>query len=293
VAGGFDRVDTPIVRVNGPNQAAFFKDGLPTNVGLLFAQGAYGSGMFISEPLDGTIKRLLPNGTLTTFASNLAGPFQMTYFQGSLLVADGIGSNGHLLRIDPDGSSHTFASTPLPPVAPDVFSCMKSVMTLSPALAGQFGGPILAGNFDDGLGLTQDTIYVVSADGKTVTPIVTPVQKPSSLTEGPGGAFGSDVFVSQKGISNQNETGHVSILKPDGTLTPFMSGIDAADVVFDTKGILGGGMFISDSNGSSTGALSGRIWRVTATPEPSTFTLLVIGTLGLLGYARRRKQASA
>ncbi|HWE35263.1 MAG TPA: hypothetical protein VG406_01725 [Isosphaeraceae bacterium] len=282
VTGGFDRPDTPILLVDAPSHVTVFKDGLPTNEALLFAQGGYGSGMFVSEPLDLAIKRLLPDGTLTTFATvgkGPAGPFEMTYFQGSLLVTDG--SDGTIVRVNPDGSSHTFATIPIPPAGPDAFPGAQAILTLSSPAAARFGGPILASNFDDGPGLTQDSIFVVSADGKTVTTIASPVQKPTSLTEGPGGAFGNNIFVSQLGINSQNSTGQVSILAPDGTLTPFLKGIDASDVVFDTKDVLGGGMFIMDGNGSPTGDLPGRIWRVRAVPAPGAALLLAIGALCL------------
>jgi len=241
----------PILRVDGPNQVVVVKEGFVSNDTLLFAKGAYGDGMFVSVATELAIKRLLPDGTLSTFASlgsPFFGPSEMVYFPDeSLLVAGG--SDGKIYRVAPDGTSSVFGSIPLP-IAP--ISLVKGLLPLSDPLAAQFGGPLLAANFDkpDRPFTTPDfadSIFVVSADGQTVKPIATGIQTPNFLIEGPGGAFGSNVFVPQVG-TNAPGDGEVSILRPDGTLTPFVTGLNAADVVFDTQGVLGGGMFISDLN---------------------------------------------
>jgi hypothetical protein len=132
------------------------------NEDLLFAKGAYGDGMFVTEPLDLQIKRLLSNGTLTTFATlenGPVGPLNMTCFQGSLLV--GNGSSGHFLRVDPDGTGHVFASIPLPQV--EGFVAEKEVVALSPTLAAKFGAPLLAGNFPARSGISSSMTTSVSA----------------------------------------------------------------------------------------------------------------------------------
>jgi hypothetical protein len=289
VTGDFDRPISRILRVDGPNQVTLVTDGLSSSETALFAQGAYGTGMFISVPTDLQIKRLLPDGTLTTFATLGTAPFgpaHMVYFQDSLLVVDG--SGGRLLRVDPDGSSHIFATIPPPPATG--FSVAKGVLALSDSLASQFGGALLATNYDE---LSQnDSVFVVSADGQTVREIVNGLESPTFPREGPGGVFGPDLFIPQIGTALLGSPGQLSILRPDGTITPFVTGISAVDVAFDTEGILGGGMFISDLNAAPDGALPGRIWRVTAIPEPSTLVLLSLGIVTLLGYVwRSRKRA--
>jgi hypothetical protein len=295
VSGGFDRAISKVLLVSGPSQVNIVK-GFPLNTDdLVFARGPYGNGMLIST-VQG-IDRLFPDGTSTRFASVGTppfGPIGLDYFQGTLLAADGTG--GHLVRVHPNGSSEVFATIPLPIVDPaEIFVMAKAVMTLSNSLAGPFGGPVLASNFDISVGASfvptfLDAIFVVSADGQTVTPIATGLQGVHGLTEGPGGAFGSNVFVSQFGTA-ATHSGQVSILRPDGSITPFVIGIDATDVVFDTENILGGGMFIGDFNASPTGGLPGKIYRVTQiVPEPNSLSLCALGALGLAGYAQRRRR---
>jgi hypothetical protein len=289
------RLTSPILRVDGPNQVSIVRDGFSSTQGLLFAQGAYGAGMLVSVPIpDLEIQRLLPDGTVTTFASLGTAPFgpsDMTYFQGSLLVSDAVG--GRLLLVAPDGTSSVFALIPLSIPPPDFVSLAEGVLTLSSSAAAEFGGPLLATSLTTPLVAPvfspfQDSIYVVSADGLTVTPIATGLDAPLSLTEGPGGDFGLNVFVSRFG--NQLDSGQVSILNPDGSITPFVVGLNATDVVFDTQGILGGGMFIAAKPATPGAELPGQIWRVTVIPEPSTFLLLGSGTLYLLGYTWRRRR---
>lgn len=266
-----------LLRVNGQNQITVVKDGLENLEATLFATGAYGTGMLITRPINQQIIRLLPNGSVTTFATvgtSPFGPAGMAYApDGSLLVADYTG--GNILRVASNGSSSIFASFP--------GDTIKSVLTLDPGLASRFGAPILAGTFDD----PSDTIFGVSADGKSIFPIAGGFTFLEFLTPGPGGRFGSNVFVSEFGPDNIVEGGKVSILAPDGTVTPFLTGINAADVAFDTTGILGGGMFISDFNGA--GELAGKIWRVTAIPEPGFGFLLSVEAAALWFVGFRRK----
>jgi hypothetical protein len=87
-----------------------------------------------------------------------------------------------------------------------------------------------------------------------------------------------------------NNDGGVFTLDPNGTLTPFVTGLDATHVVFDTQGILGGGMFIADQDEALDGSKPNTIWRVTAIPEPNTFLLLSTGLVSLLAYNWRRKR---
>jgi hypothetical protein len=302
VTGDF-ATSPPLLRVDGPNQVSLVKEGFVSNDTLLFPRGAYrvgptpaDDGMFITVSTELAIKRLLSDGTITTFAtlgSPLFGPANMTYFpDDSLLVAGG--SDGILYHVDPNGTSTPFASIPINSTA--AISLVKGILPLSSSLATQFGGPLLASSFHKPLPgpynfpFAVDSIFVVSADGQTVTPIATDVETPNFLREGPGGAFGSDVYVPQTG-SNVNGSGRVSILRPDGSLTPFVTGINAADVVFDTEGILGGGMFISDLNSDFPNPedMPGLIWRVPFVPEPSSLILAGLWTFCLIGYRWLRR----
>lgn len=73
-------------------------------------------------------------------------------------------------------------------------------------------------------------------------------------------------------------------------MVAFVTGIRAAAVAFDVNDVLGGGMFISEEP-SQAGDLPGRIWRVTAVPEPSTLSMLSAATLCWLGYLFRKRES--
>ena len=67
-------------------------------------------------------------------------------------------------------------------------------------------------------------------------------------------------------------------------LSPFITNIDASDVVFDPTNVVGGGLFVNDVDRKM-------IWHVTAVPEPSSIGLLVIGlgpTAGFLAVRFKR-----
>ncbi len=84
------------------------------------------------------------------------------------------------------------------------------------------------------------------------------------ITTGPGGDFGSDLFLSSLGTGFAAD-GAVYTLSLNGNVTPFLTGIDATHVVFDTIGILGGGMFVTDFNQQNSGFADGpgKIWHIT------------------------------
>src|SRR5690606_20171841 len=125
-----------------------------------------------------------------------------------------------------------------------------------------------------------DAIFSVSSSG-TITPLATGLNGVELLTLGPGGVFSEDLFLATLG-TRFNSDGAIYTLSPDGALTPFMTNIDAIHVAFDTEGVLGGGMFVSDL---TQRAGSGKICRVTPTsvvPEPSSFTLVAFPLIVLL-----------
>lgn len=131
----------------------------------------------------------------------------MAYYNGSLIVADG--SGGHLLRVNPDGTSQVFASIPISQTG---LSVVKGAMTLNASEAADFGGALLVTVFNQDS--TNDSVFIVSADGKTVTPIASGLLEPFAdfPAQGPGGAFGSNIFIPQNGrVCDRNPGGRCSI----------------------------------------------------------------------------------
>lgn len=145
-------------------------------------------------------------------------------------------------------------------------SGVKAVQTVS----SRFGGGFVAGTFSARFGDPNphgfDAVYSISADGHTVSPLTTGLSGIEFLTVGPGGAFGDDLFIAAHG-TDLNRDGGVYTVAPDGTMTTFMIGIDATDIAFDTEGILGGGMFVSDLYnpwGAPDDLPVSKIWRIIA-----------------------------
>jgi hypothetical protein len=136
-----------------------------------------------------------------------------------------------------------------------------------------------------------DKIYFVSADGNSVTEVAGGFNGLELYTFGPGGAFGSDVYIAELG-SNVIDDGAVSVLSPSGLVTPFITGIDATHVVFDTENVMGGGMFVAEFGNFDPDAgarRSGRIWHVTIVPEPTSLLLLAIGGMAISAVGVRRR----
>ena len=258
-----------LVRVNGPGQVEVVKDGFVSNEQMVFSTGLYPSGMLISIPLEQRIVQLLPDGTLNTFATGFTPPFGPSglWFdtEGVLFAADNSSSN--VIRVDPQGSTSIFAQIP-------------SENTL-----GAKGGCgfFCGGGFGGGGGGRSFFVATFSAPGinppgaggvffvseDIVEGIITVTKLAGGLDGielpilGPGGVFGADLFVPTIGGAD-NADGVLYTLTEDGKLTPFMTGLDAVSVAFDTENILGGGMFVSDIN---DGGGAGKIWRVTIIPE--------------------------
>jgi hypothetical protein len=83
-----------LVRVDRDRSVTVVKEGIQNAETLIFAQGDYGDGILICEPFDRRIRRLLPDGTLTTFAENAStppfGPSTFAYGpDGFLYATDG------------------------------------------------------------------------------------------------------------------------------------------------------------------------------------------------------------
>jgi len=268
--------------VTGPGAVSTVNSALDTPENLVFARGAYGDGMLISEPSNNRLQRLLADGTLTTFASLGTAPFGPTglaYDAGGNLYATDFLS-GNILRVAPDGSSSILATIPIPSI-PDAFSGAKPILA---DLGGRYGSGLIVGTFSvtDDAPTLADILYLVSLDGSLIQPLAGGFSGLEFIALGDGGAFGLDLYASTIG-GDANRDGGVFTVAPDGTVSPFLTSIDATHVVFDSLGVLGGGLFVSDFN-ESVG--SARIWRITPVPEPGTYALLILG-FGIAGCALR------
>jgi hypothetical protein len=297
-----------LVRVDAQGTITVVKEGIRNSETLIFARGAYGDGMLISEPFDQRIRRLLPDGTLTTFADNASTPpFGSSTFayssNGVLYATDGASgelSNGSrdIVQINPDGTTEVFTSIPesLFPQCPQCAIQVHSALlpaSINDAGQWQEGGGFVSGTFsvpvpgNPPLGI--DALFAITSEG-AVTKLADGLNAIQLIELEPGDAFGSDLYVAEFGSFPVDEAtrgnGAVFTLAPDGTLTEFLTNINAVDVTFDTEGVLGGGMFVTEGTNFNG---PGRIWRITptavstpavSTPEPST--MLGVGVaLGL------------
>jgi hypothetical protein len=299
-----------LVRVNRDGSITVVKEGIRNAETLIFAKGAYGDGMLIAEPLDQRLRRLLPDGTLTTFAENVStppfGPSTLVYGPNDLLYAtDGASgdlANGSrdILQINPDGTTEVFASIPesLYP------QCRECIVQVHGALAyasinpdtnqWQEGGGFVSGTFSVSFpgtpGLGIDALYGVSLDGE-VTQLADGLSGVELIELGPGGTFGSDLYIGALGSFPVDEAtrgnGGVYTLAADGTLSSFLTNINAIDVAFDREGVLGGGMFVTEGTNFNG---PGRVWRITPVSTPEPATILGATVAFFLGAWQTRKQ---
>ncbi|ACB54649.1 hypothetical protein cce_5303 (plasmid) [Crocosphaera subtropica ATCC 51142] len=286
-----------LMRIDHAGTISIVTDQLNSAESMLFARGSYGDGILISEPRDQRIRRLLSDGTLTTFASNISsspfGPPVLTYGPGGVIFAtDGsIGSDSQasrdILQINSDGSSNVFASVssaifPEPTLTTFIHRHKPAAYaSINDLGQWQEGGGFVTGTFSlqtDGEATMNDALFLVNLDG-TSTLLVDGLSGLELIELGPGGVFGSDLFVATEGSSFGNDDGTLFTLKPDGTLIPFLTNIDAIDVAFDTEGILGGGLFVSDGTNR---AGAGKIWRITSVTVPESSSLLSLFTFSIL-----------
>ena len=273
-----------IYRVDRSGKISVVVRGFESNESILFARGQYGNGMLVTEPRRGRIRRVLanPDGTGTLVAEPFAvvgdpsfGPIVMTFgydfmqadpkkrLDEVIYVTDFKG--GQVLGTDPHGKA-----TMLTRIQNPSGGGVKAVIS---DISARFGNGLLVGTFSvDGLHRhSSDTITSVTfreGTGGTVVSTATMAadfQGLELLTFGPGEPFGQDLFVATMGTAAYADGG-VFTLSPEGTLTAFLTNIDAASVVFDTEGVLGGGMFVSDLTNR---AGVGKIWRVTPIAKKS------------------------
>lgn len=229
------------------------------------AWGDYGEGLLATRPFDQTIAYmadLTGEEEPVTFAElepGPTGPMSLVYGHDGLLYATG-GGTGDLLRIYPDGEVELCAHVL------DIVNPQDPLDGLTLDTSGKYGGGFIVSTFtwtflEEN---TSDRIFAVSEDCETVTEIGSGLGFVEQLTLGPGGPFGEDLYIATMG-TNHTGSGAVYTLSPDGEITLFMSGVNATHVVFDTGGILGGGMFVADIRADEENAsiYPGVIWRVT------------------------------
>lgn len=273
--------------------------GLEGAESMVFARGAYGSGILVSEPRSQRVRRVMPDGTVVPFASVITpgpfGPPVIAYGDDGRLYGSG-GSfgddrtvNPHLYRIDFDGSSAIAATIPAslipPPVASTVGHRMKGASSAS-LLAGQWqrgGGWLLSTFSTDSAGPSELDVLISLAPDGTAMRLAEGLSGIQLLELGPGADFGANLFLSTRGGAAFAD-GAVYTLSPSGLLSPFLSNIDAVHVAFDTEGVLGGGMFVADETNQ---AGAGKVWRITVIPATSSAT--VLGAFGAIQSIRRRR----
>jgi hypothetical protein len=265
---GDDRSDR-IVRVDRRGRPSVVGSGFVSNETLVFARGRYGNGLLVTEPLRNRIVRLLPNGKRKRFAVVGTAPFGPAGLfydtKDRLLVTDFSGAT--VRRVSSNGNSKPFARVPVPPPQNDFVAGPK----------GGFGGGFGGGGFGGGGGgrsfvvgvfssgpaaRAQGPLYEISADGVVTDTIQTGLDSVELIHRSPGGKYGQGIFVPTVG-AGQNADGGLFLLGRDKKLTPFLTGIDAVSVAFDTHRVLGGGMFVADIN-DELGA--GKIWRIRPKP---------------------------
>jgi len=231
-----------------------------------------GGNLFVSaEPITGVIYAFTPNGTRSTFATGLSHPEGLAFnSSGNLFEA----SSGNIYEFTPNGTQSTFA-TGLQNPAGLVFDS---------------SGNLFAADYGSG------NIYEFTSNGTRST-FATGLQNPAGLAfNSSGGLFEADYG-----------SGNIYEFTPNGTRSTFATGLNSPLygpmwLAFDSSDDL----FLASSSGEiyeftpsgtqSTFATGLHPEGLTfaPTPEPSTFTLLAVGTIGIAVYAwRRRRQRSS
>jgi hypothetical protein len=253
--------------INKTGNVSVFASGFKSNEALIFAKYKYGHGILVTEPLQQHIQRVLPNGisrSFTTLGTAPFGPAVMTFGPDDFLYVTDPSSN-NILRVYPDGKQEIFSNFSNSQLGP---SEVKGILYDKDGI---FGNNFIISTFNivelkppqgDG------GIYLVSPDGNNITRIVGGLDGIELLESGPGNPFYEGIFISSIG-TDLNADGGVYILykEPDGVIRfiPFLMGIDATDVVFDTENVLGGGMFVADfgdTPDNKEGQKAGRIWHI-------------------------------
>jgi hypothetical protein len=131
-----------------------------------------------------------------------------------------VGTDGHgIYRFGPTGNGHRFTRIPQAVIADLAFDP-----------GGTFGGNLVAANSgaqdqisDPGSLLTVDPSGAVSVFATTP-----PIANPLAVAFGPGGGYGTDLYVASGGDFSPG-SGKILVVKPDGSVSVFASGFDFSE----------------------------------------------------------------
>lgn len=239
----------------------FAESGVGAPEGLAFGPGSGGwtSDLFVGDETQDRILRVTPTGQVSTHAASTSlcrKPEALAFdrgglYGGALLSAD----DAQYVKITSAGATAAFGGA-----AP-----AARTGTLVQAPAGPFGGLCYTSSVD------TDQVYRLGVGG-ALTTFATGLRGVEGLAFGPGGAWGSDLYLADASLTGLSAAinGDAAIYRLDSagvrTLVVQDSGLlsGAAALAFDTVGHFDGDLFVSD-------VLNERLLRVTPTGEVSVF----------------------
>src|SRR5262245_14898016 len=181
--------------------------------------------LFVANPEAGTVTKFTPDGRDSTFASELVHPFGLAFDStGNLFVADvqDDPKSGVILKFSPDGSRSTFATGLTHPLGL-AFDRSGNLFVVDIHGSDGGGGSILK--------------FAPDGSKSTVFKTITTKLGSSTLSDCAGPAIdkAGNLFVSDRSTG----TGRILKFKPDGTSSPFVTGLGIPQVlVFDKAGNL-------------------------------------------------------
>jgi autotransporter-associated beta strand protein len=283
-----------------------FASGLNHPSGLAFNSSG---DLFETDAYSGNIYEFTPNGTQSTFASGLVFPGPLAFAPAPVWTSavSGTWSNSGNWRAGVPNGVGVGAVFNVPTTA-TVTVTLDTLVTLGSLQFGNSGsanvGYTLSGSSSNTLTFNN------SGNGATITltdgthAINAPVVLADNLTVTAGStnpwtlSFGTASSISQSGTGSysltMSGTGGTLILSGSDSYTGGTF-VTAGTLVVTTPAALpegssltvgAGGTLIFDPMASTSSPA------ISAVPEPSTIALLVVGAMGLLGYAWRRSGGS-